>query len=102
MADSKDCLVEKNWHRLFEFGIALKGFNGIWETLGGFIMLFIDKELLNNLYSSLLRSELRSDPDDGFIKLLGYILRDASPSARTFAAFYVLFHGLLNTGFSKI
>ena len=36
-------IKEKILHGLFELGLALKCFNGLWETLSGGILLFTSK-----------------------------------------------------------
>ena len=32
MAKFKGSRFERYWHAIFEFGVFIKGFNGVWET----------------------------------------------------------------------
>ena len=67
---------EKYWHKFFEIGVFVKGFNGIWETLSGLLVL--------------------EDPSDHLINFLAGVLQNFSREAQTFAALYILIHGALN------
>ena len=87
---------ERYLHGLFRFSIFVKGFNGIWETLSGFLVLSINKAAFSNLFYSLAQNELFEDPHDRFTEFLARALQNVSPDAKTFAAVYILFHGLLN------
>lgn len=88
--------LQKYWHRLFEFSVLTKGFTGVWETVSGFLFLFLNKTTLGGWFSLLVRNELVEDPDDKFINFLTHALQNLSSDAKTFAALYVLAHGLLN------
>ena len=92
----KFLLSKKHWHKLFEFSILIKGFNGIWEATGGFLFLLLNKETLNSWVYLLVRNELVEDPNDKFMSFLTNALQNLSNDAKTFAALYILAHGLLN------
>lgn len=96
MEKDENLLVEKNWHRLFEFGIFLKGFNGIFELISGFIVLFVSKSVFTGLLFKLSRSELLEDPNDKFINFITLWLQHLSTNTKIFAAVYILIHGILN------
>lgn len=87
---------EKYWHNLFEFGILLKAFNGVWETVTGLAVFFVSKTTLNGWIDLLAQKELLEDPNDYLINLSTHLLQLANGSAKFFAAAYILFHGLLN------
>ncbi len=49
-------------HRTFQTGIALKGIDGILETIGGLTLWFISPSRLNEIVRGLLQHELSRDP----------------------------------------
>ncbi len=96
IAEFKNLWAEKNWHALFEFGIVLKGVNGIWESAAGLTILFIGKNTFSRLFLHLTRGELLEDPNDRLINFLAQRLHNLSSNTIIFAAIYILAHGLLN------
>lgn len=88
--------LQKYWHRLFKFSVLIKGFTGAWETVSGFLFLFLSKATLGGWFSLLVRNELVEDPNDRFINFMAHALQNLSSDTKTFAALYVLAHGLLN------
>ena len=83
-------------HQIFEFGIFVKGFNGIWETVSGFLILFLSKETISKLFNWLADKEMFEYPRDFFINFALKFLENLSYSTQTFIAVYILIHGLLN------
>jgi uncharacterized membrane protein len=80
--------------RLFEVGIVLKGLDGILETIGGLLLLAIAPATINRLAAKLTQHELSEDPKDFIANhLLGYT-HGLTGSAVTFAAVYLLLHGI--------
>ena len=88
--------LEKYWHGLFELGIFIKGFNGIWETVSGFLFLFFSKNALTGFFFFLARGELLEDPNDRVVGYVANLLQNISNNAKVFAAIYILGHGVLN------
>ena len=88
--------AQKYWHELFEIAVALKGFNGIWETISGLLFLLVSKATLAGWLTAIFSNELLEDPSDNFIQFLSQALQGLSTNTKTFAALYILFHGLLN------
>ncbi len=88
--------IQKYWHELFEFGVIIKGFNGVWETISGFLVLVLSKATLSHWFFLVTRNELLEDPNDKFINFLAHALQNFSADAKTFAALYILAHGVLN------
>lgn len=84
------------WHELFELGVALKAFNGVWETISGSLFLFLNKAVFVRLFYALAHRELLEDPHDRFINFLALNLQNLSSNTKVFASLYILFHGLLN------
>lgn len=89
-------LPQKRWHELFELGVALKGFNGIWEAASGFLVLFVNKAIFSTWFYTIARSEILEDPNDKFVIFFSHLLQNLSSDVKTFAAVYLLAHGLLN------
>ncbi len=89
-------LKEKYWHELFEIGILLKGFNGLWETISGFLVLFVSKATFSTWFLLIAQNELLEDPHDKFINFVTHALQNFSGDTKIFAAIYILSHGILN------
>jgi len=83
-------------HNLFEFGLALKGFNGLWQTVNGTIILLASKATLEQWFIALAYPELLGDSNDKVIAFIARTLLDSATSTKMFAALYILLHGLLN------
>lgn len=80
--------------RIFEIGIIFKGLDGVLETVGGLLLVVVTPATINRLTMGLTQHELSEDPND-FIAdhLLGYA-HGLTGSAVTFAAVYLLLHGI--------
>ena len=89
-------IKEKYWHELFEVGVFLKGFNGVWEIASGFLALFLSGAVFNKIFYFLARNELFEDPQDKFINFISQAFQEMPAGAKKFAAFYLLIHGILN------
>jgi uncharacterized membrane protein len=89
-------LSQKYWHKIFEFGVLLKGLNGTWETLSGLLVLFLNKTNLDYWFSLLTYNEILEDPNDKLINFFATVLQNFSKETITFAAIYLIFHGILN------
>jgi len=81
--------------RIFEIGIILKGLDGVLETIGGVLLLVVTPATINSLLSRLTQHELSEDPNDFIAShLLGYA-HGLTGTAVTFAALYLLVHGIV-------
>jgi uncharacterized membrane protein len=80
--------------RLFEIGIILKGLDGILETIGGLLLLVVTPATINRLTVLLTQHELSEDPNDFIAGHLLQYAHDLTGSAVTFAAVYLLLHGV--------
>lgn len=89
-------LTPKYWHELFKFGVLIKGANGVWETISGFLFLFVSKATLTGWFFLIARDELLEDSDDKLINFFAHALQNLSSDTKIFAALYILAHGLLN------
>jgi uncharacterized membrane protein len=80
--------------RLFEIGIILKGLDGIFETIGGLLLLAVSPVTINHLTAWLTQHELSEDPHDFIANHLLRYAHGLTGSAVTFAAVYLLLHGV--------
>jgi uncharacterized membrane protein len=81
--------------RAFEVGIILKGLDGVIEAIGGLLLLAVTPTTINRLVAGLTQHELSEDPNDFIARhLLGYA-HGLTGSAVTFAAAYLLVHGIV-------
>lgn len=80
--------------RLFEIGIILKGLDGVLETIGGLLLLTVSPATINNLAVRLTQHELSQDPQDFIANHLLRYTHSLSGPAVTFAAVYLLLHGV--------
>ena len=80
--------------RLFEIGIILKGLDGIFETIGGLLLLTVSPATINALTAWLTQHELSEDPNDFIANHLLRYAHGLTGSAVTFAAVYLLLHGV--------
>ena len=80
--------------RIFEIGIILKGLDGILETIGGLLLLAVTPATINTLVSRVTQHELSEDPNDFIANHLLRYAHGLTGSAVTFAAVYLLLHGI--------
>ena len=81
--------------RIFEIGIILKGLDGVLEAIGGVLLFAVTPATIDRLVASLTQHELSEDPNDFIAShLLGYA-HGLTGSAVTFAAVYLLVHGII-------
>lgn len=91
----KALLTRWQWHTLFELGVFFKALNGAWETIAAVSYLFFGRLIARGFFF-IFGHELLEDPHD---KILGFFMlafQHFSSSSRTFAAVYLLTHGILN------
>ncbi|MQA06134.1 MAG: DUF2127 domain-containing protein [Streptosporangiales bacterium] len=80
--------------RAFEIGIVLKGLDGALEVVGGFLLLFTTPEAIHHVVAALTQHELSEDPNDFIATHLLHTAQGLTGSAVTFAAAYLLLHGV--------
>jgi uncharacterized membrane protein len=79
-------------HRLFEFGILIKGIDGALQLGAGLLLLFLSPVTIDRVVFFVVRGELLEDPTDLFVSLLLHALRDIVQS-QTLASAFLLIHG---------
>jgi uncharacterized membrane protein len=88
--------IENILHQIFEFGIFIKFFNGVWEIVSGLVIVFLGKEAIKKVFYFLAGRELLEDPRDFLINLTAGFLNNLSHGTEVFIAAYILIHGFLN------
>lgn len=88
--------LKLHWRTIFKFGIYIKGINGLWETIGGCLLLFTSKITITNVFYSFTGEELLEDPSDFIVNFLGQAVQNISLNTKIFIAFYILIHGITN------
>ncbi len=91
-----DIFKEKVLHPLFELGVLIKTIDGIAETIIGLTVLFLSGAKIQGIFTYFARGELLEDPHDAVINFLAGVFQSISTSAKTFAAIYILLHGIIN------
>lgn len=80
--------------KIFVVSIILKALDGLLETAGGILLIFVSPESVTKWATAITQHELSNDPNDFIAR---HILKSAHSFAsggRTFAAIYLLTHGL--------
>ena len=85
----------KGLHRLFELAIFVKGVDGVLETVGGLLLLFVPLHRLDSLVRWLLAHELSSEPHDWIAKATAHLVDSLSLDTKLFASVYLIGHGLV-------
>src|SRR4051794_38200317 len=82
-------------HRIFRFGIWLKGFDGVLEMIGGTLLLATNPATLNRLIIALTQHELIEDPHDWIATSLRQTAAQLSINTQLFSSIYLIAHGVL-------
>ena len=81
--------------RIFEIGIILKGLDGALEAVGGLLLLAVTPATIDRVMVRLTQHELSEDPRDFIARHLLRYSHGLTGSAVTFAAVYLLAHGIV-------
>ncbi len=82
-------------HTLFLCSVWIKGLAGVIETIGGILVLFVTRELLDSFVLRLTAPELAEDPADWIVNYLTNAVQHFSDSTKHFASVYLIIHGLI-------
>lgn len=88
-------IAEADIRRVFRISLWLKGIHSLAEILGGLALVFLNHELIARLAMALTRAELLEDPRDLAANALRQAAEGFSTDAQSFAAWYLLSHGLI-------
>jgi len=85
----------KIWHILFLIGVFFKGLDGVLETIGGLIFLFLKHSALEKFAHIVFRGELAEDPHDIIANYMINLAAHTSKNTEFFAAIFLLVHGAI-------
>ena len=85
-------------HVLFDIGVVAKGIDGALEIVGGALLFVVRPDQLRHVARLLTLHELTEDPRDVVANYLLHTSQRLSPSATTFGAVYLLWHGVVKVG----
>lgn len=86
---------EKILDYIFKISILGKGVDGILETIGGFLLLFINTNALNSFITRITQHELVEDPNDLIANWLIQTAASLPINIKIFGAIYLLSHGII-------
>lgn len=81
--------------RVFWIGMTLKGLDGLFEAVGGLLLLFVSPERIGDFAQMLTQHELAQDPNDLIANGVLHVTNGLTVSTTLFAAAYLLAHGLV-------
>ena len=88
-------IAQKSITRFFRISIVLKGLHALFEILGGTLLYVIHPDTIQKFVSRLTQNELLEDRRDLIASTLQRAAEHLSIGAKTFAAFYLLSHGVI-------
>ena len=85
-------------HLLFDLSVIGKGIDGVLETVGGVLLFFVSPTRIHSVTRWLTQHELSEDPQDLIANYLLNSTHHLASGATTFAAAYLLWHGVVKIG----
>ena len=85
-------------HVLFAISIITKGVDGALEIVGGGMLFVVDPVHIAHAVQVLTQHELSEDPHDVVANYLRNGTQHIARGAQAFAAFYLLWHGVVKVG----
>jgi uncharacterized membrane protein len=86
--------ISRSLDRTFRISVTLKGLDGLLETIGGLVLLFVRPATIDHLVRFLTQHELSQDPHDFLARHLLRSTGHLAHGSTLFAALYLLSHGL--------
>ena len=86
--------VSRGLDETFRISVALKGLDGLLETIGGLLLLLITPATMTALARSLTQHELSEDPHDFVAQHVLHSAQHFSHGHSVFAAVFLLSHGV--------
>jgi uncharacterized membrane protein len=78
----------------FQAGIAIKGFDGLIECIGGVLIWFINPNAMNEFFRFVVEHDLPGKYDEKLIAHLFHWTQSLANGGREFASVYLISHGL--------
>ena len=88
-------LSEKRIHQIFRISVFLKGAHAVLELIGGVFLFFISTSAITQFIAAITEEELEQDSHDFVANYLIQSAAHLSVGGKTFAAFYLLSHGVI-------
>jgi uncharacterized membrane protein len=82
-------------HATFRTGIAIKGFDGLLETIGGVLLWLIKPSTMNRALHFMFQHELSQDPHDFIARHVLHFQASVTHGSVVFASLYLLTHGVV-------
>lgn len=80
---------------VFLIGVLLKGIDGLVETIGGILLLFVSPAQLTSATNAVTAEELSEDPHDLIANLLVHGVSHLHAGAQLFIVAYLMLHGVV-------
>lgn len=90
--------LRKTLHALFDISVILKAVDGVLEILGGIVLLLVRPDQIHWVLQAITLHELGEDPNDAVATFLLESVQRVSTDTQMFAAFFLLWHGLIKVG----
>ena len=81
--------------KTYEVGIAIKGFDGVLELIGGTLLLIVSPATIGHLTTTLTQHALTEDPHDFIATHVLHYGTKLAAGHNVFAALFLLTHGLV-------
>jgi len=88
-------IAQRSITRFFRVSILLKGLHALLEIVGGTLLYVIHPDTIQKFISHLTQNELLEDRRDLIANTLRHTAEHLSISGKSFAAFYLLSHGVI-------
>ena len=87
---------EEEIHQVFDVTLILKGIHAIIEVIGGILLYFVSSASIVGFVRFFVRGEINENSHNIVANYLLHLAQSFGGSAKTFAAFYLLGHGIIN------
>lgn len=87
---------EREIHKIFDITLLLKGAHAFIEMLGGVLLYSVSAASILRIVNFFVADEIREDPHDVVANYLLHAAQNFGGTAQSFAAFYLLIHGVIN------
>jgi uncharacterized membrane protein len=87
---------EERLHQAFQVSIVLKGLHALIEIVGGLLLAFVSTQEITQVVLAITQAEAANHPADLIASYVRHWAEQFSVSTKTFAAFYLFSHGVVN------